>query len=105
MALTMRFKFLLILPVILAGCALTYTTSYTIGPDLSVEELQGTVGSTRSELIEKMGPPSFLCLQEQNNVCYYSQKRHHDVIKEQRYVEFVLDENDKVSEIVVSTRH
>ncbi len=87
--------------ITMAGC--TQKQSYEMGPDISDEELHALGPETsREDVIEKYGPPSFRCFTPNNhNICYFHQKKNKNDISEQRQVEILFDDQGKVKEVRV----
>ena len=96
-------KLYICLLFLLAGCSTFESLSYQMGPSLNDNELsQISLGTSRQEIIDRYGPPPIKCIRpEGHNICYFHQKRHRDTVKEQRYVEFLFSQDEKLEKIVV----
>ncbi len=88
--------------IALVGCTPQGAT-HEMGPVLNDEDLgKITPETTKEQVIEQYGQPSFRCFTPGNhNICYFHQTKKNDQVSDQRQVEIQFDEQGKVKEIRV----
>lgn len=88
--------------VSMIGCT-TQGSSHEMGPVLNDEDLESiTPNTTKQQVIEKYGQPSFRCFTPGNhNICYFHQTKKNDTVSDQRQVEIEFDENGKVTQVKI----
>jgi len=82
------------------GCT-TQTSSHEMGPVLSDEDIAKlTPDTTKKDVIEQYGQPSFRCFTPGNhNLCYFHQTKKNDQISDQRQVEIEFDDDGRIKEV------
>ncbi len=88
--------------IAMVGCT-TQGSSHEMGPVLNDDDLAKiTPDTTKEQVIEQYGQPSFRCFTPGNhNICYFHQTKKNDQVSDQRQVEIEFDDQGKVKEVRV----
>ena len=106
MSFAMQFKpFVLMLSfsfITMIGCT-TQASSHQMGPTLNDEDIAKlTPDTTKQEVIDQYGQPSFRCFTPGNhNLCYFHQTKKNDKVTDRRQVEIEFDENGRIKEVKI----